>query len=217
MKHLVLIVIVWACGNLSWVQAQSKVAHSIGLKSGLVGSRFIEKATKNDYWLSYSLGLSVEHQFTPRIALAYDLSYARQGNLTFFTNPGLFDRVRTKYDYITLPVSVRYRLKRYPIFMSPGFQVGYLIKNQTEFLPRNGYTNNDFPNLKKTDFGFSFGLGYRFGKRFLVEGKYYKSIKSLMKDYSGIDPSTGTFVRVPPVQRFNQVISATLTYYPFVK
>ena len=217
MKTLILIVSVSLLTGFLSVKAQSKISYGFGVKGGMTMSRFMESTVKNNYWFSYATGLSVEQRFTERLSLSYDLLYSRQGNVKFFSNPGLYDRIRTKYDYLTLPISFRYRLKRYPLVVIPGLQAGYLLSTQSDFLPKTGKTYSDETLLKNTDFGFSLGLGYRFGKHFFADAKYYQSFGTMYRGYSRIDPRTGSPVRYPAVEQYNQVISASLTYYPFVK
>ncbi|WP_394343330.1 porin family protein [Spirosoma sordidisoli] len=204
MRRPLLILVIWVCAciNSALVRGQVSVIYSAGVKSGITMSRFIEKGTRNDYLVSYLIGLSIEQRFTQRVSLSYDLLYSRQGNIVFLTNPGPFDKVRTKYNYFTLPVSLRCRFKRHPVILSPGFQVGYLVSNRTDFLPKGGYTNS-IPFLKRSDLGFSFGLGYRFGTHFFGEVKYFESLIPLFK--------------VAQAERYNQTISANLTCYPFTK
>lgn len=195
----------YTCAIIRGAHAQTVPIYGLGINGGMNLARFTEKGTINNFLLASHFGFSVEQRFGQRVSMSYELQYARYGNVTFFTNPGLFEKVRTQYDYLTLPISLRYRFRKYPFFLIPGFQVGYLLANRTEFLPKNGYTNNNIPYLKKIDYGFSIGLGCRFGNRIFGEVKYYQSLRTLIKE------------NVPLNKRYNQVISAGLTYYPFTK
>ncbi|SFD80280.1 porin family protein [Spirosoma endophyticum] len=217
MKKLILIGIFSLFVGTFTGQAQSNPPIKIGIRGGAGTARFIENGVTNNFLFSYQAGLAVEHKLTPRYSLGYELLYSRQGNMSYFSNPGFYTKVRTRYDYLTLPVSLRYRLPNSLLTLSPGVQLGYLLAGQVDFLPKSGYTNSENSILQKVDYGFSIGLGMALGKRLFTEIKYYQSLHSALKTFVGVDPLTGLAITKASPERYNQVVSATLTYYPFVR
>ncbi len=216
MKRLILITTFCALTFLE-VSAQSTTTYAFGVKSGVNLSRYIEPNVTNTYLLSYLAGVSLEQRFSSRASLSYELLYSRQGNMAFFSNPGVFDRLRTRYNYLLLPVELRYRLKHYPFYINPGFQVGYLLYKKWDYLPKNGWTTYSSDQEKKIDIGVSASLGYRFSKRFFCEAKYYQSVKTILKPFSNIDPISGAVVRITTPDVRNQTLSLSLTYYFLTK
>lgn len=218
MKKLIFLTLFSALTLSSWkVSAQSKITYGLGVKGGMNLSRLIEKNANNKYLLSYLTGVSLEQLFSSRVSLSYALLYSRQGDITVFSNPGLFNRSRTRYNYLVLPIELRYRLKYYPFYITPGFQAGYLLYKRGDFLPKNGSTTYSLDQEEKIDVGLSLGLGCRFSKHFFGEAKYYQSIKTILKPFSAIDPVSGAIVhRTPPDVR-NQTLSLSLSYYFLVR
>lgn len=178
-------------------------------------ARFIEQGVSNTFFPACRFGLALEQRLTHRTALSYELLYSRQGNMCYFSNPGLFDRLRTKSDYLLLPVSLRYKLKNSPVVLTPGIQLGYLIKYQVDFLPKNGHTNPDNPFLQRAEYGAFFGIGFRLGKHLFTEARYSQSLRSSLRSFVGVDPVTGLAVTKKSPERYNQMVSLSLTYYPF--
>lgn len=131
------------------VSAQSKTTYAFGVKSGINLSHLTERVVVNKFLFSYLGGVSLEQRFSPRISLSYELLYSRQGDISYFTNPGLYNRVRTRYNYVILPIELRYRLKHYPVYINPGFQAGYLVYKRGDFLPTNGSITNSSNQEKK--------------------------------------------------------------------
>lgn len=213
MKELLITVICIASTSFFELNAQSQPTYRLGVRGGLNLSRFLERGTENRLLPSYQFGLSLEQRFNYQIGLSYDLLYSRQGNISYFTNPSLYDRVRTKLDYLILPISMHYTLSNTPFIANVGIQLGYLLNNQVDFLPKNGYTNNQNPSLQRIDWGLSLGPSLRIGKHTFIEIKYYQSLRSSVKSFIGVDPMTGMITTKPSPGRYNQLISANLTYY----
>ena len=137
------------------LSAQATTTYALGVKGGTNLSHLVEKVAINKLLLSYVAGISLEQQFSPRVSLSYELLYSRQGDMEHFINTN--DRLRTRYNYITLPIELRYRLKRYPIYIIPGFQAGYLVNKQVDLLPSHGITTQNNDQEKKVDLGLSAG------------------------------------------------------------
>ena len=178
-------------------------------------SHLIEKVAINKLLLSYVVGVSLEQRFSPRLSLAYALLYSRQGDREHFINTS--EILRTRYNYLTLPIEFRYRLKRYPIYVIPGFQAGYLVNKQIDFIPSHGVPAQSFDQEKKLDLGVSAGLGYRFGRHFFGEAKYYQSVGTILNPFLIHDPTTGAVVSQFSLDIRNEVFSMGLFYYPFTK
>lgn len=211
MRKLALLTLFYALTFLQEVSAQSKITYAFGVKSGMNLSRLIERNANNKYLFSYLCGVSLEKRFSSRTSLSYELLYSRQGDISVFSNPGMFTHSRTRYNYLILPVELRYRLKHSPFYINPGFQVGYLLYKRGDFLPKNGSITYGSDQEKKVDFGLSIGLGYRFGKHFFGEAKYYQSTQTILKPFAA--PVSGAIVRRAPPDIRNQTISLSLSYY----
>jgi len=215
MKKLIFIVACHLFTILGQVQAQSVTTYAFGVKGGMNLSHLIEKDAINKLLPSYVVGLTLEQRFSPRFSLAYELLYSRQGDMQHFTNTT--DRFRTRYNYITLPINIRYRLKHYPFYISPGFQAGYLVSKQISYIPSHGVPAQSSNQEKKIDLGLSAGLGYRFGKHFFGEAKYYQSVGTILKPFLIYDPTTGAVVTQTTLDVRNEVFSLSLSYYPWAK
>ncbi|WP_338875035.1 porin family protein [Spirosoma sp. SC4-14] len=193
--------------------SQSPTSYHIGLKAGLNLANFIEPNTKENLVPLYTTGIGLEQRFTPKLSAFYELLYSRQGSTIPLYNDPHYTELAIRYNYLTLPVGVRYQSRRFPFLVEGGVQAGYLLNHHQEFLPANGTTTSQGTNLKKVDIGFLAGVGYRFSSSWLIEGKYYKSLATVFRGYSGYDPVTQSYVNRPPTTRYNQVISVTLSYY----
>jgi len=200
---------------LSTSYGQASLGNHIGVKGGYNLARFVESnADYNKFRRSYSVGITFEKQLTKRLSLSGDVLYSRQGNLIKVINPSyLVDRVLFKYDYLTIPFSIRYAPTKTPLCLGTGVQLGRLINHQTFFLPVKGYTNNDDPTLRRTDWGWLVSASYRINRHLLFDIKYYKSFSSILLPYDYIDPITGGSSVRRFKNRYNSLISGCISYY----
>jgi hypothetical protein len=208
-----LVVAIFWIASLSQAVAQAKTTYHIGMKAGLNLANFIEPKTKENLVTAYSVGVGLEQRFTPRLSAFYEVMYSKQGSDIPIYNDPHYNKLAIRYDYLVLPIGLRYQSRRFPFLIEGGIQAGYLLNHHQEFLPANGTTTSQGTNLKHLDIGFIAGIGYRFGSHWLVEGKYNKSLSTVFTGYSGYDPITQTYVNLPPTKRYNQVISVNLTYF----
>lgn len=202
--------------RLPLLQAQNKQALQVGVKAGLNLARFVDAGPidPNSFWCAYSAGLTLQYRLSNRFFLSTDLLYSRQGNQVRIQNPTVYgERIVAKFDYLTLPIMLNYRLSHIPLFVGAGLQVGHLTAYKTQYVPALGNTLSYEPLLKKNDVGWLIAVGHHFGRHLGVEIKYYKSLTTIYKGYHGPDPITGQFIVQAPVQRYNQLLSGSLSYY----
>ncbi len=196
------------------VFGQDAAGFRLGVRGGLNLSRFSHTVTNNVFLRSYALGVALEYPVVRRLSIVSELIYSRQGNDLRVNNPSpMITKIVTKYDYILLPFLIRYQPPKTALLLCAGLQVGYLVRNETIFLPVRGYTNQADPLLRRWDSGILLGVGSRLGKQFLLDARYFESFSTVYRPYAGPDPTTGKLINLPAVQQFNQVISLNLSFY----
>ncbi len=96
-----------------------------------------------------------------------------------FKFPAPFNTLTTNFQYLSLPVTLRYKFPGLGIY--GGLQYGLLLSAKTTM---NGRTEND-ETFKSSDFSFVVGLDYIVGKNILIAGRYQTSLGNIAKN----DPS----------------------------
>ena len=161
----------------------------------------------------YNAGVTFEQQFTRNFALASELIYTRQGSRLSSTNGYVSDKYITAFDYIALPVLLRFRPKGERGFIEAGGQVGYLLSANGYHTSDKEKTFTDFQHTNKIDAGLTGGVGYPLGTHIVVDLRYYYGMRPLRENYTAPDPQTGipTYYRVE--KWYNRVWSLNLSYY----
>lgn len=196
------------------LKAQSTIHYRFGLTSGIQASNVVipHFNNHNDLSLHYTGGISLEQQFSPALALSYQLLYSRLGGISTSTGNGASITFITDYNYLTLPIMIRIRPKGERAFVGLGGQVGYYLngKNYVKGKQDQALQNQ---NITKVDAGLTAGIGYRLGQHLVVDGRYYHSLRKLYEDFTAPSPATGqpTFYR--SVAQYHRMYSVTLSYY----
>lgn len=126
---------------------------------------------------AYLGGINFEYQMNEKLSLKMELNYERKSqkaanNINVrqnFDDPIQEYNFTTKrhYDYIILPVLLKYSFtNKDSFYINGGPFIGFLLQSKyTNDLNVSGFGSSDVvttKNNKKTDFGFSLGLGKNF-------------------------------------------------------
>jgi hypothetical protein len=130
-----------------------------GIKGGLnIANINVEGDNETDSRLAPHVGLLAHIHLAPQWALQPELMYSGQG---------LEDGdVTWKLNYINIPVNVQYMFDN-GFRLQTGPQVGFLASSEID--PGDLDLDDD---LKKTDFSWTFGLGYLSYSGFGVDARY---------------------------------------------
>lgn len=184
-----------------------------GVKAGVNAGQIQTSLTLTNLLWRYNAGMAFEQQFTRNFALASELIYTRQGSRFSSTNGYVSDKYISAFDYVTLPVLLRFRPKGERGFVEAGGQIGYLLSANSYHTSDKDRTFSSFQHTNKLDAGLTGGVGYRLGPHVVVDFRYYYGMKPLRENYTAPDPQTGipTYYRVEKL--YNRVWSANLSYY----
>ena len=161
----------------------------------------------------YNAGIALEQQFTRNFALASELIYSRQGSRFSSTNGYVSDKYISAFDYINLPVLLRFRPKGERGFIEVGGQIGHLLSANSYHTSDKDRTFSSFQHTNKIDAGLTGGVGYRLGPHVVVDARYYYGIKPLRENYTAPDPQTGIPTNYRVEKLYNRVWSLNLSYY----
>jgi opacity protein-like surface antigen len=120
-----------------------------------------------DWQYSVPVSLQLRYSFSEALSLVANIAYESKGckgiNMKLVDmegkNLGSNHSFNYTYNYITVPLLVRYQFKNGPIFINGGPYVGYLLKYTESFANTELDRTSD---MKKMDLGFSFGAGVKF-------------------------------------------------------
>ncbi|RYE12479.1 MAG: PorT family protein [Sphingobacteriaceae bacterium] len=191
--------------------SQSKINYKFGLTSGVNAAQIKASTLSNLFW-QYNAGVVLEQRFSPAIAVAYQLSYAKQGSSSLVTGLGGDDKIINELTYINLPVMLRFSRESKNFFLEAGGQVGYLLDGKGYFASSKNQAT-PFHHTHKIDAGLTGGIGYRLGNHLTIDARYYYGLNPILADYTAPDPATGilTFYRVS--KWYNRVYSLNMSYY----
>lgn len=209
-NSLILCVLCWLLG-LHLCEAQATSSFRLGLTGGLNAAQLQQTNRSRILW-RYNAGVTVEQRLSSVFAVAAHVLYSRQGSSTPVTGLGGKDKLINAFDYVSLPIMVRYSPKTERAFFEVGGQGGYLFSAEGYF----GSSKNQpttFRYVHNLDVGVTGGVGYRLSNRIVVDARYYHGIRPILANYTAPDPQTGspTYYRV--VKWYNRVWSLNLSYY----
>lgn len=137
-----------------------------------ISSVFPEKST-----FAYLGGLHLEYQLKEKLSLKLELNYEKKGQkadtyIEILDTDGFGEEynftVKKNYDYLILPMMVKYNFSnKNSFYFNGGPFVGYLLKSNltNDLVDIDGFENDSdtTTNLnKRTDFGLSLGFGKTF-------------------------------------------------------
>ncbi|RRB06842.1 porin family protein [Larkinella rosea] len=213
----ILYLLFWLIGSVS-CQAQSIKTLRFGMTGG-VNAGLIKKdhlGLQNILW-RYKVGITVEKRFHKAMALVGEITYSRQGETvnadTYTIQTGTIkDTQIINFDYVAMPIMLRFRPRSERVFLAIGGQFGYLIDSKFYFASAPDRTT-PFAHTNKLDAGLIGGVGFRLGRHLVADLKYFHGMKPILANFTAPDPQTG----VPTYYRregwYNRVFSLNLTYY----
>lgn len=220
MKTKLSIVLALYLVSLLNAYGQSPITYRLGVIGGANASQIKNNGGLQDILWRYNAGISLEQRFSPAVALAYELIYTRQGETVNndYYSLSMGRTVQNKqvitFDYLALPIMLRVRPKGERAFLEIGGQVGRLITNDFYFTnPISPTPHAPLRNLNKLDWGLTGGIGYRLGKHFVLDARYYYGMKPMLSDFTTIDPQTGASILNRRDKWYNRVYSLNISYY----
>lgn len=111
---------------------------------------------------------------------------------TFGTTTYSYDNT-LKLDYLNIPVIAKYFVAE-KFSLQAGPQIGFLLSGKGDYketvttggvTTSNSSSQNLKENVKSTDFGFNFGIGYEFTKELAVDLRYYVGLSDINKHLEG--------------------------------
>lgn len=144
----------------------------IGIEGGpswtsLRGNDYLEE--NNDPTTGYSGGLTFQYNFPKFLSLRTSIAYERKGVIANFQgtdengNPNSDITIHSNFDYLTMPLLVRFTFgRKLTFFVNGGTFYGFLIKHSTVVdavneSPKSIWDNTE--TMKRFDFGLTGGLG----------------------------------------------------------
>lgn len=207
---LTLAILIFMIGSLA---ANGQDRTRFGITAGLNASQIQASLTHPNLLWRYNAGVAFEHQFTNNFALASELIYTRQGSSLSSNNNNVSDKYITAFDYITLPVLLRFRPKGERGFIEAGGQIGYLTSANGYRTSNRESTSSAFQHTNKIDAGLTGGIGYRLGKYIVVDLRYYHGMKPMRENYTAPAPQTGISTYYQVEKWYNRVWSLNFSYY----
>lgn len=210
-NKLILCILCWLIES-QVCEAQSTKPFHLGLTAGINAAQLQQASNRSHLLWRYNVGVAAEQRFSQVWAIASSLGYARQGSSTPVTGSAGNDKLINAFDYISLPVLIRYNPKARRSFLEAGGQVGYLLSAKGYF----GSSKNQpttFRYVNNLDVGLTGGVGYRLGDHLVVDARYYHGTQPILANHSAPDPQTGISTYYQVVKWYNRVWSINLTHY----
>ena len=141
-----------------------------GIKGGINASNFMGDVEDNAMRYGLHIGILSEIIINDKISLQPELLYSAQG----FKNetPGFYSK--SKFDYILLPVLVKYYAAE-KLSIEAGPQVGFLVNS----INRDNNGNTDIKDQSIVDFGVNLGMIYDLSNGIFVSGRYNLGITNV--------------------------------------
>ena len=156
MKKLLLLTVICLMSIIS-ISAQN-----FGVKAGLnFASISGDDAEDFDGRTSFHIGAYTEFEISESFSFQPELLYSSQGAKSSFSEDGFDVDMDIKLNYLNIPLMAKY-------YFSDGFnfefgpQIGFLLSAEAEVSFAGVSETEDIKDdLKGTDFGLNFGLGYK--------------------------------------------------------
>ena len=181
-----------------------------GVTGGLNLSRVKNSINLTGPLWSYRVGLALERDFSEKLSLTGELVYSRQGGSVSDVFSGKYI---TNFDYLAVPLIARYRPSGKNFFIQAGGRIGFLVHNKEVYTHNNSEARLD--HLRSLDAGILGGIGYRLGRHFVVDARYYYGLTTMFKDHWVLDPVTLEPIFLATPKSFHRVWSLNLTVYPW--
>lgn len=180
----------------------------VGITGGPNASQIKTSTNLTELLWSYNVGLAFEKGLLENLSLASELVYTRQGS----SLDGVFSgKYITHFDYLALPVFIRYNPRGKDFFVMAGGKFGYLIRDKEIYTFNDSEGNLDY--LRKWDAGVLGGIGYRISSNVVLDTRYYFGLAPLIKKHTVLDPVTLEPIFFGADRWFNRVWSLNLTFY----
>src|SRR5690554_5300320 len=164
-----------------------------------------------DLLWKYNAGFAFAKPLPGNFSLASELVYTRQGGSLEADRSGKYI---TEFDYISLPVLVRFRPDGKDVFVQAGGKFSYLINSERIHIGNsNTSTLDDLNHLRQWDAGAIGGVGYWLGNHVVIDARYYYGMAPLIKKHTVLDPITLEPIFYGADKLYNRVWSLNLTFY----
>ena len=143
-------------------QNSGDIELGIGLGVNLANVSTIDGLSNTSFRTSFNAGVSGEYYFSDRWGVKAKLIYDNKGWSDGFIIDENFNRATTdfKLNYITLPIMANWHFSsNRNWYLNFGPYIGFLVNVEDSEL---GLDLKD--EFKSTDFGFAYGIGYKFRK-----------------------------------------------------
>lgn len=182
----------------------------VGITGGPNASQIKTSTNLTDLLWSYNVGLAFEKGLKKDLSIASELVYTRQGSSLDEVFSGKYI---THFDYLALPVFIRYSPGGKNAFILAGAKFGYLIYDKEKYTYNNSEGNLN--HLRQWDAGLLGGIGYRISRHVVLDTRYYFGLTPLIKKHTVLDPVTLEPIFFGADRWINRVWSLNLTIYFF--
>ncbi|MBD0331113.1 MAG: PorT family protein [Chitinophagaceae bacterium] len=165
---------------------------NFGIKAGLnIANLNIENSNYNDFTtdsrIGFHTGLLAHVHLTPEWALQPEVVYSQEGAKLKFNLSGQDVEVKTKLDYINIPVAIQYMFHNgFRIEAVP--QLGVMINSKYE--DDDGTEDDADDDFKSTNFSVGPGIGYLTYSGFGVGARYMFGISKIGEGSSDVRGNT---------------------------
>lgn len=140
---------------------------------GLIGGgnlANITNAGNNKNLIGFNAGVFAEFKLSEKFAVQPEVMYSAQGA----ASDSSYDPVKLKLNYINIPVMAKlYVADEFNIMAGP--QIGFLASAKLR-------ETDIKDSVKKTDFGFNFGVGYDINDDVFVQARYNMGLTGFTKE-----------------------------------
>jgi len=165
-----------------------------GIRVGITGGPNASQIKTHWYLMGrlwrYNTGLAIAKPLSGNFSLSSELVYSREGSRSEFNRPGIDTKQITHFDYISLPIMVRFRPGGKALFVQAGGKFSYLVNHEMIFINNNNTRTSSLNHLRQWDAGATGGVGYWLGNHVTVDLRYYHGLAPLMKKHWVLDPDT---------------------------